>query len=53
MSFMLFKFKYKTGVCHSCYSSLNIKLGYVIHGVCHSYSSLNIKLGYVIHVIQV
>ena len=47
MLFMLFKFKYKTGVCYSCYSSLNIKLGYVIH------VSLNIKLGYVIHVIQV
>ena len=31
MLFMLFKFKYKTGVCYSCYSSLNIKLGYVIH----------------------
>ena len=48
MLFMLFKFKYKTGVCYSCYSSLNIKLGYV-----SCYSSLNIKLGYVIHVIQV
>ena len=27
MLFMLFKFKYKTGVCYSCYSSLNIDDG--------------------------